>query len=545
MGDQMFSVTDLNTLWLRLAVSERDVVGLRVGQRVEIRSQAIDREITGAITWISSRLDETTRMAEVRAEVANPDRSLRAGMFVDANIAVGESAVSLLLPRDTVHRFGGNPFVFVRLSGDLYELRRVETTPASQNLTAVTAGLTEHDLVAVEQSYLLKSEFQKSRLGAGLVVSVLFLVAALLGVRALLTLPVDAFPDTTPVQVQINTVAPALNPEEIERQITFPVETGISGLPGLENVRSISKFGFSQVVATFDDGTSIYDARQLILERLGTVRLPEGIEPPSLGPIATGLGEVFHYIVRSPDASQSLSELRTIHDWIIKPELRRVAGVAEVNSWGGYEKQHEVVVEPEALIAYHLTLQTVVGALQANNRNVGGGRIVSSGDALLLHGVGRLTTTDEIANVVITSHDGVPVRIRDVADVGPGHEIRRGAVTAGGGGEAVLGLAFMLMGENSKEVTQHLKQQVDDIRGALPEGVTIDVIYDRTELVDHVITTVKHNLFLGAILVIVRNEGLCNCGQPSEPRCDRLRDHRRWLGRHGGKQYAAACGTRP
>jgi cobalt-zinc-cadmium efflux system membrane fusion protein len=169
MGDQMFSVTDLNTLWLRLAVSERDVVGLRVGQRVEIRSQAIDREITGAITWISSRLDETTRMAEVRAEVANPDRSLRAGMFVDANIAVGESAVSLLLPRDTVHRFGGNPFVFVRLSGDLYELRRVETTPASQNLTAVTAGLTERDLVAVEQSYLLKSEFQKSRLGAGCV----------------------------------------------------------------------------------------------------------------------------------------------------------------------------------------------------------------------------------------------------------------------------------------------------------------------------------------------------------------------------------------
>jgi len=336
-----------------------------------------------------------------------------------------------------------------------------------------------------------------------LVVSVLFLVAALLGVRALLTLPVDAFPDTTPIQVQINTVAPALNPEEIERQITFPVETGISGLPGLQNVRSISKFGFSQVVATFDDGTSIYDARQLILERLGTVRLPEGIEAPSLGPIATGLGEVFHYIVRSPDGSQNLTELRTLHDWIIKPELRRVSGVAEVNSWGGYEKQHEVILDPKALISYHLTLQDVIGALQANNRNVGGGRIVSSGDALLLHGVGRLTTTDDIANVVIASHDGVPVHIRDVADVRLGHEIRRGAVTAGGNGEAVLGLAFMLMGENSKEVTQRLKERVDEVRGALPEGVVIDVLYDRTELVEHVITTVKHNLILGAILVIV------------------------------------------
>jgi cobalt-zinc-cadmium resistance protein CzcA len=336
-----------------------------------------------------------------------------------------------------------------------------------------------------------------------LVVSALFLVAALLGVRALLTLPVDAFPDTTPVQVQINTVAPAFNPEEIERQITFPVETAISGLPGLDNVRSVSKFGFSQVVAMFDDRTSIYDARQLILERLGTVRLPEGISPPSLGPITTGLGEVFHYVVSSPDSSHSLTDLRTIHDWIIKPELRRVSGVAEVNSWGGYEKQHEVVVEPNALIAYHLTLQDVVQALEENNRNVGGGRVVASGDALLLHGIGRLTGTEEIANVVIASHDGVPVRIRDVAEVRTGHEIRRGAVTAGGKGEAVLGLAFMLMGENSKEVTQHLKQRVHEVRGALPEGVEIEVFYDRTELVDHVINTVKHNLLFGAILVIV------------------------------------------
>jgi len=168
-GDPMFSVTDLSTMWLKLAVSERDVVGLRIGQRVEIRSRSLDREITGAITWISSRLDETTRMAEVRADVANPDGALRAGMFVEANITVGEHSSSLLLPRDTVHRFGGNPFVFVRLSADLYELRRVEIMPASQSLTAVTAGLSEHDLVAVEQSYLLKSEFQKSRLGAGCV----------------------------------------------------------------------------------------------------------------------------------------------------------------------------------------------------------------------------------------------------------------------------------------------------------------------------------------------------------------------------------------
>ncbi|UCH84165.1 MAG: efflux RND transporter permease subunit, partial [Candidatus Latescibacterota bacterium] len=343
----------------------------------------------------------------------------------------------------------------------------------------------------------------ESSLKNRLIVSVLFAVVALLGVRALLTLPVDAFPDTTPIQVQINTVAPALNPEEIERQVTFPVETGVAGLPGLENVRSISKFGFSQVVATFDDETSIYDARQLILERLGTVRLPDGIEPPSLGPIATGLGEVFHYIVRSPDSSLSLSDIRTIHDWIIKPELRRVAGVAEVNSWGGHEKQYEVIVDPEDLVAYQITLHDVVHALEENNRNVGGGRIVTSGDALLLHGIGRLSTMEDIANVVIVSHEGVPVRIGHVAEVRLGHEIRRGAVTAGGEGEAVLGLAFMLMGENSREVTEALRQRVDEIRGALPPGVEIQIVYDRTELVDHVIGTVKHNLWLGAILVIV------------------------------------------
>ncbi len=333
-------------------------------------------------------------------------------------------------------------------------------------------------------------------------VSVLFLIAAVLGVRTLLSLPVDAFPETTPVQVQINTVASALNPEEIERQVTFPVEIGISGIPGLVNVRSLSKSGFSQVVATFDDDTSIYDARQLILERLGTVTLPDGIDPPSLGPIATGLGEVFHYIVRSPDGSRSLSELRTIHDWIVKPELRRVPGVAEVNSWGGHEKQHEVIVEPRSLVAYHLTLQDVITALEDNNRNVGGGTIEASGDALLLHGIGRLTTTEEIGNVVITSVDGVPVRVREVAEVREGHQIRRGAVTAAGEGEAVLGLAFMLMGENSKEVTEALHQRLEEVRPALPSGVEIEIVHNRTELVDLVIETVKHNLFLGAILVI-------------------------------------------
>ena len=334
-------------------------------------------------------------------------------------------------------------------------------------------------------------------------VAVAVVIGLVAGIAALIDLPVDAFPDTTPVQVQVNTVASALSPEEVERQITFPIETGLGGLPGLENVRSVSKFGFSQVVATFVDGTSIYDARQLVFEQIGSVELPDGIAPPTLGPIATGLGEVFHYLVTSTDSTRSLEDVRTLHDSIIKPELRRVPGVAEVNSWGGFEKQYEVAVEPRALLAYHLTLDDLVQALEENNRNVGGGTLVVSGEALLVHGVGRLQTIPDIENVVIATHDGVPVRVSHVAKVRIGHEIRRGAVVADGRGEAVLGLAFMLMGENSHDVTRRLQQRLDEIRPALPPDLKVEVVYNRSDLVEHVIGTVEHNLLYGALLVIV------------------------------------------
>ena len=334
------------------------------------------------------------------------------------------------------------------------------------------------------------------------VVLVLAALALFGGVRALVTLPVDAFPDTTPVQVQINTVASELGPEEVERQISFPVETAISGLPGLANVRSVSKFGFSQIVATFEDDTSIYDARQLVLERINSVRLPEGIERPSLGPIATGLGEVFHYVLSSP--TRSLEELRTLHDWVIRPELRRVPGVAEVNSWGGYERQYQVVYEPRALFAHELTVDDLVDALRSNNQNVGGGRVVvESGQALLVHGLGRVQTVEQIAAVVVATRDGVPVRVRDLAEVRVGHQIRRGAVTANGEGEVVLGLGFMLMGENSREVATALRERLDEVRASLPDDVVVEVVYDRTELVDEVIATVRHNLLYGAALVIL------------------------------------------
>lgn len=343
---------------------------------------------------------------------------------------------------------------------------------------------------------------------------VLCAVAAVVGIGtySLQYINIDAFPDTTPVMVQINTTAPSLSPEEVERQITFPIEQVISGLPGLEKLRSISKFGLSQVVVTFEDGTDIYFARQLVGERLSTVELPEGIERPRMGPVSTGLGEVFHYIVRLEDVDisklprarqiEELTRLRTVHDWVIKPQLRTVRGTAEVNSWGGFEKQYQVRIDPARLIKHNLTFEQVVTAVRENNRNVGGGNITRNAEMLLVHGIGRTVNIEQIKNIVIEAVDGSPIRVGDVADVEIGHEIRRGAVTADGQGEVVYGLGFMLMGENPHEVTNDLKQKMEEIKSTLPPGVEVATVYDRTQLVDTVIETVKKNLFEGGLLVV-------------------------------------------
>lgn len=338
------------------------------------------------------------------------------------------------------------------------------------------------------------------------------LVVIGIGTFSLQFLNIDAFPDTTPAMVQINTTAPSLSPEEVERQITFPVEQVISGLPGLEKLRSISKFGMSQVVVTFEDGTDIYFARQLISERISTVELPKGIERPRMGPVSTGLGEVFHYIVRLDGVDLSslprerqiekLTELRTVHDWVVRPQLRTVRGTAEVNSWGGFEKQYQVRIDPAHLIKHGLTFDEVVTAVKSNNRNVGGGNITRNTEMLLVQGIARTVNIEQIENIVIKAVDGSPIRVGDVAKVQIGHEIRRGAVTADGQGEVVYGLGFMLMGENSHEVTNDLKMKMEEIKSTLPPGVEVVTVYDRTELVDHVIETVKTNLFEGGLLVV-------------------------------------------
>ena len=324
--------------------------------------------------------------------------------------------------------------------------------------------------------------------------------AAVGGALAMRQLDIDAFPDTTPVQVQINSVAPSLGPAEVELQITYPIEQALSGLPKVVQMRSISKFGLAQVVLIFEDGTDIYFARQLVTERLANVQLPGGIDRPKMGPISTGLGEVFHYVVTGKGDDRT--ELRTVHDWVVRPQMRKVPGVAEVNSWGGYERQYQVRIDPPRLVKYGLTFDRVTAAIRDNNQNVGGGVIDRGSNMLLVQGLGRTTTLDQIRRIQLSAQDGVPVLLGDVADVQIGHEVRRGAVTADGKGEVVLGLGFMTMGENSHEVTWNLKKQLDTVKDTLPGGVKVLPVYDRTELVDYVIATVRANLFEGGLLVV-------------------------------------------
>lgn len=323
---------------------------------------------------------------------------------------------------------------------------------------------------------------------------------AVAGVVSMRHLDIDAFPDTTPVQVQINTIAPSLGPAEVEQQITYPVEQALSGLPKVVTLRSISKFGLSQVVIIFEDGTDIYFARQLVTERLSNVQLPQGLDRPKMGPVSTGLGEVFHYVVTGK--GDDVTQLRTVHDWIVRPQMRTVKGVAEVNSWGGFERQYQVRIDPAKVAKYGLTFERVTAAIRENNQNVGGGVIDKGSSTVLVSGVGRTTTLAQIRGIQIAVSDGVPVLLGDVAEVAIGNEVRRGAVTADGKGEVVLGLGFMTMGENSHEVTWGLKRKLDEVKATIPAGVKVEPVYDRTELVDYVIATVKANLFEGGLFVV-------------------------------------------
>jgi cobalt-zinc-cadmium resistance protein CzcA len=334
---------------------------------------------------------------------------------------------------------------------------------------------------------------------------------AALGVFNFARLPIDAVPDITNVQVQINTAVQALAPLEIEKRITFPIEWAMGGIPAVEQVRSLSRYGLSQVTVIFKDGTDIYFARQLVNQRLQEAResLPVGLGEPVMGPISTGLGEIYMWTVMSepgatrPDGSPySLIDLRTIQDWIVRPQVRTVPGVTEVNSIGGYEQQYHVTPDPAKLLAHGLAFSDVFEALARNNANAGGGYIEHFDEQYLIRATGRVQTTGDIENILLRTEHAVPVRIRDVATVQLGKELRTGAGTVAGE-EAVIGTAIMLMDENSRSVSRRVAAKMQEVNLSLPEGVVVKTLYDRTYLVDATLRTVRNNLAEGALLVIV------------------------------------------
>ncbi|QEY65663.1 CusA/CzcA family heavy metal efflux RND transporter [Metapseudomonas lalkuanensis] len=335
------------------------------------------------------------------------------------------------------------------------------------------------------------------------------LAMAGLGIASYQKLPIDAVPDITNVQVQVNTSAAGFSPLETEQRITYPIETAMAGLPHLKQTRSLSRSGLSQVTVTFEDGTDLYFARQLVNERLQQARgqLPEGAEAV-MGPISTGLGEIFLWTVEAEEGARkddgsaySPTDLRVIQDWIIKPQLRTVPGVAEINTIGGFAREFQIAPEPKRLAAYSLTLSDLVTALERNNANVGAGYIERNGEQLLIRAPGQLEDTADIANIVVANRSGAPIRVRDIASVDIGRELRSGAATENGR-EVVLGTVFMLIGENSRSVSQAVASRLEEINRSLPKGVVALPVYDRTHLVDKAIATVKRNLVEGAILVI-------------------------------------------
>ena len=342
-----------------------------------------------------------------------------------------------------------------------------------------------------------------------IVVMLAVLLMAGLGIASYQKLPIDAVPDITNIQVQINTSAPGFSPLETEQRITYAIETSMAGLPGLQQTRSLSRSGLSQVTVIFAEGTDLFFARQLVGERLQTAReqLPEGVDAV-MGPISTGLGEIFLWTVEAVDGAlkedgtpYTPTDLRVIQDWIIKPQLRNVPGVAEINTIGGYARQYQIAPDPKKMAAYKLTLNDLVTALERNNANVGAGYIERAGEQLLIRAPGQLGGVEDIANIVISNIQGTAIRISSVADVVIGQELRSGAATQNGR-EVVLGTVFMLIGENSRTVSRAVAARLEQINRSLPAGVKAVTVYDRTNLVEKAIATVKKNLIEGAILVI-------------------------------------------
>ncbi len=338
-----------------------------------------------------------------------------------------------------------------------------------------------------------------------LLVGVLAVAVFLGGIWSYGQLPVDAFPDVSPNLVQVFTETDGLAPEEIEKYVTYPVEAAMTGLPGVEQIRSVSNFGLSVVNIYFDDGTDIYFNRQLVNERLQEAReqIPDGFGTPGMGPISTGMGLILFYYLNDTTGTYSLEELRTIHDWIVKFNLQTVPGVTEVLGIGGFEKQFHVVVRPDALLRYDVTLDEIIERIEANNRNVGAQFLEKGSEELVVRSVGLATNIEDLGRIVVKSEEGRPVYLDQVADVLIGGAIRRGLQTRNGEGEVIAGMVVKLYGTNASSVIERVEAKIEEINEIIPDGLELVPYYQQKDIVDSAVTTVTNALLQGIALVAI------------------------------------------
>ncbi|MBW4698382.1 MAG: efflux RND transporter permease subunit, partial [Aphanocapsa lilacina HA4352-LM1] len=365
----------------------------------------------------------------------------------------------------------------------------------------MTVALKPEDEKTQPKPGLLK-QWIYGALKARLLAALLLVAVIGLGINSLTRFPIDGLPDISNVQVQVITEAPALGPQEVEQLITFPVEIALTGMPRLTQMRSISKYGLSQITVVFEDGTDVYFARQLVNERLKGIEalLPVGSESPVLGPVSTGLGEIFIFELQGQ--GRTPMELRTLMDWTVIPRLKSVPGVAEINPMGGFVKQYQVRLDPLRLLGYGITPQQVFDALATNNANSGGGYLSSQrGEQTIIRGEGLVITIDDISRVIVDRSGGAPIYVRDIATVEIGNQLRQGVVTRDGKDGAVIATVLMRAGQNANAVVKDVKARVAEIQQELPEGVEIVPHYDRTQLITAAIKTVALNLTEGALLV--------------------------------------------
>ncbi len=522
-----FLLADLSKVWLVADIPEQNAGDVAVGKAVEAEAAAFPGEpIVGRLSFVSATVNPESRTVRVRMNVSNPRGRYKPAMLATMRLK-DRGQRERVIPVTAVVRENNRDNVFMQTGPKTFVLREVELGGEFGDVRTLISGIEPNQTIVLDGAFHVNNERKKalqrrsldmlrSIVSAALKQRLVILVVALclvaFGVNAARHLSVDAFPDVTNVQVQVATEAPGRSPEEVERFVTVPIEIATTGLPGLTEMRSLNKPGLSLITLVFEDNRDVYLERQLVMERLTEVRekLPAGVSPV-LGPVSSALGEVYQYTLDGPNdgekplTKEQLVERRTIQDWVVRPLLRSIPGVAEINSTGGYVKQYQALVDPVKVRYYGLTIKDVFDALARNNANAGGGILPQHAEQYLIRGIGLIRNLDDIRNIVLKEVGGTPVYVRDVAEVRFGEEIRYGAMVKGGYTEAVGGIVMMIAGGNAKEIVGRVKERVEEINqgGAIPHGLKIVPYYDRSDLVDAALHTVSKVLEEGIVLVVV------------------------------------------